>query len=172
MRCNERGMALVNVVLMLTVLLALSQILVDKVWQSTRQGVAADSREQLFWAAQAGIESARRHLAADYVGSGGWQALLTADAALSYPASPAWTEVINGQPVDIFLRDNQDDDDARHDNDLKLFVLARARSHNGGEAMIECLCGFDLASQASAASAETPLVNLSELPASSYNIMQ
>jgi hypothetical protein len=142
---NERGMALVSVVLMLTVLLTLAYILTEKVWQSTRQVADAANRKQVFWAAQAGIESARQRLKADYVSSAGWQSFLTATTLQKYPAAPAWTTEINGLPVEIYLRDNPDGDgDTRSDNDLKLFVLARARGRRGAEVMIESLCGFDL----------------------------
>ncbi len=143
MLCNERGMALVSVILMLTVLLAMAHILTEKVWQSTRQTADAASREQVFWAAQAGIEAARQQLTVNYAGSGGWQGLLTAATPQSYPSTPVWVSEVNGIAVDLFLRDNPDGDgDLRVDNDLKVFVLARARGRRGAEAMVESLCGF------------------------------
>ncbi len=142
---SERGMALVSVVLMLTVLVILAHVLTEKVWQSTRQTADAANRKQLFWAAQAGIESARQRLTVGYVSSAGWQNFLTATTLLRYPAAPAWTTEINRLPVEIYLRDNPDGDgDVHSDNDLKVFVLARARGRRGTEAMIESLCGFDL----------------------------
>ena len=145
MLCKERGMALVSVLLLLTLLLTLAHILTEKVWQSTRQTADAANREQVFWAAQAGIESARQRLGASYTSSGGWQNLLMTNLLHAYPDTPAWTTEINGLPVEIYLRDNPDGDgDVRKDNDLKLFVLARARGSRGAEAMIESLCGFDL----------------------------
>ena len=48
MVCNQRGMALVSVLLVLTVLLTLGHILAEKIWHSTRQAGAADRRTQLF----------------------------------------------------------------------------------------------------------------------------
>lgn len=145
MACNERGMALVSVVLLLTVLLTLAHLLAEKVWQSTRQTADAASREQVFWAAQAGIESARQQLAVNYASSGGWQAFLVAGTPRDYPATPVWVTEINQLPVEIYLRDNPDGDgDAGSDNDLKVYVLARARGKRGTETMIESLCGFDL----------------------------
>ena len=171
---NERGMALVSVVLMLSVLLTLAHILTEKVWQSTRQVADAANREQIFWAAQAGIEAARQRLTADYASSGGWQNFLTATTLQRYPAAPAWTTEINGVPVEIYLRDNPDgDDDVRNDNDLKVFVLARARGRRGAEAMIESLCGFDLSAadgngqQAGQSVAGT---DLSSQPVNAYGI--
>ena len=174
MVCNERGMALVSVVLMLTVLLAMAHILTEKVWQSTRQGANAANREQVFWAAQAGIEAARQQLAAGYAGSGGWQGFLTAGTLQTYPAAPAWATEINGLPVEIYLRDNPDGDgDVRNDNDLKIFVLARARGRRGAEAMVESLCGFDLsaiAGYAPTAGSGGSQTNLSDEPVSTYGI--
>ena len=145
MACNERGMALINVVLILSVLLAMAHLLAEKVWQSTRQMADANHREQVFWAAQAGIETARKLLSDDYSGSGGWQTFLAAGTISNYPSSPAWVTQVNGVEVEIYLRDNPDgDDDVRHDNDLKVFVLARARGRVGVEAMVESLCGFSV----------------------------
>lgn len=172
MDCNERGVALVSVVVLLSLLLLLAHILAEKVWQSTRQGGAAASREQLRWAAQAGIEGARSQLAAGYAGSGGWQSWLADGSPLGYPAAPAWVSEVNGLAVEIFLRDNPDGDgDAHSDNDLKLFVLARARSSAGAEAMIESLCGFVL--PAAAGPAQPPVAGgpgLAGLPVSSYGL--
>jgi type II secretory pathway pseudopilin PulG len=144
MACSKRGMALVSVLLLLTVLLALAHILAEKVWQSTRQVAEAASRAQLFWAAQAGIEAARRQLAVGYASSGGWRDFLARGDGRNYPLEPAWVSVIDGLQVEIYLRDNPDGDgDVRSDNDLKIYVLARAQSAQEGEALIECLCGFD-----------------------------
>lgn len=177
MPCNERGMALVSVVIMLTVLLILSQVLVGKIWQSTRQEAEANLREQLFWAAQSGVESARYQLAENYVSSGGWQSFLTAENASFYPAEPAWSFVINGQTVEIFLRDNLDGDgDWQHDNDLKIYVLARARGRRGTEALVESLCGFSVTTQAAVSPVPGQpvagvLSDLLEQPANTLDIM-
>lgn len=174
MACNERGMALVSVVLILTVLLTLAHIFTEKVWQSTRQGANAANREQVFWAAQSGIEAARQQLTADYVGSGGWQTYLTASTIQRYPAAPAWVTEINGLPVEIYLRDNPDgDSDVGKDNDLKIFVLARARGRRGAEAMVESLCGFDLSATVGylpTAGSGGSQTNLSDEPVSTYDI--
>lgn len=149
MACPERGMALVSVVLLLVVLLTLAHILAEKTWQSTRQAVAAGQRSQLLWAAQSGIEGARRRLAEDYQSSGGWQAYLAGGTPRAYPEAPAWAWQINGQAVEIFLRDNPDgDDDVQTDNDLKIYVLARARGGSGAAVLVESLCGFDLPTSA------------------------
>ena len=176
MACNERGMALISVVLLLSVLLTLAHILAEKTWQSTRQAASAADREQLFWAAQAGIEAARRQLAESYQGSDGWQVFLTAAAPHAYPAEPAWESEINGLPVAFYLRDNPDgDDDVGRDNDLKIYVLARARGRRGAEVMVESLCGFDLPPAAGyARPAASPLTGegaaLDDLPVSTSAI--
>lgn len=174
MVCNQRGMAMISVLLLLTLLLTLAHILSEKVWQSTRQTADAANREQAFWAAQAGIESARQLLGVNYLHSAGWQSFLTANMFRTYPVTPAWTTVINGLPVEIFLRDNPDGDgDVRRDNDLKLFVLARARGRRGAVAMIESLCGFGLSSadeEQSGAGSSAMGADLSSLPVNAYDI--
>lgn len=144
MLCHERGMALISVMLLLAMLLALVHILCDKVWQTTRQAAVAASREKLFWAAQSGIEEARHKLAETYLDSFGWSRYLTAVTPFNYPSTPVWQTLSNGMTVEIFLRDNQDgDDDHRRDNDLKIYVLGRAKGGRGNEVIIECLCGFN-----------------------------
>lgn len=175
MVCNERGMALVSVVLILSVLLTLAHVLAEKVWQSTRQLIDADKREQVLWAAQAGIESARQQLAASYCSSGGWHNLLTSGAAQAYPAAPTWVTEINGTPVEIYLRDNPDGDgDVHTDNDLKIFVLARAQGQRGIEAIVESLCGFVVPAVGYTArpgqSATASSTGLSDQPVSTYGI--
>ena len=175
MVCNQRGMALVSVLLVLTVLLTLGHILAEKIWHSTRQAGAADRRTQLFWATQAGIETARQRLASSYAESRGWQTYLNPGTAPAYPQTPTWTCNVNGIPVEIFLRDNPDgDDDPRIDNDLKIFVLARAKGPGETEAMLECLCGFDpptaAGTSAAGQAAGNILVELSAQPVSSYDI--
>jgi hypothetical protein len=175
MGCNQRGMALVSVLLVLTVLLTLAHILAEKIWHSTRQAGAADRREQLFCATQAGVEIARQRLASSYAESRGWQTYLTPGSAPAYPETPTWTCTVNGIPVEIFLRDNSDaGDDPYIDNDLKVFVLARAKGPGGGVAMLENLCGFvqPTAAGTSAVGQATrsiPVV-LTEQPVSSYDI--
>ena len=175
MACNERGMALVSVVLMLTVLLTLAHILAEKVWQSTRQTADAANREQVFWAAQAGIESARQQLAVNYASSGGWQDFLTADLPQAYPSVPVWVNEVNGLPVEIYLRDNPDGDgDANRDNDLKVFVLARAVGRQGAESIVESLCGFALSaaggSGTQAVQTSGAGIDLASQPVSTYGV--
>jgi hypothetical protein len=175
MAFNHRGMALVSVVLALAVLLTLAHILAEKIWHSTRLAGAADRREQLFWATQAGIETARQKLASSYTESQGWRNYLTPGTAPAYPETPAWTSLVNGITVEIFLRDNPDgDDDPRIDNDLKVFVLARAKNPQGIEAMVESLCGFDQSIAAGTTgtgpAARNILADLSTQPVSNYDI--
>ncbi len=178
MACRERGMALVNVVLLLTMLLTLAHTLADKVWQSSRVATAAAGRDRAFWAAQAGIEWARHRLAGDYRDSGGWQDRLIGGAADRYPGTPAWTTESNGLPVEIFLRDNADgDDDPARDNDLKIYVLARARSPLGDETLVEALCGLDPTGAAwntnrsgRTGESTTGAIDPDQLPVSTYTV--
>lgn len=141
---SDKGVALVNVVVILTVLLTLAQVLFEKVWMSTRQVSRANSREQLQWAAQSGIETARAQLARTYASSLAWGNYLTSASGGAYPSAPAWTTQVDDISIDLFLKDNPDgDQDDQADNDLKLFVLARATNAMGQQALVEALCGMD-----------------------------
>jgi Tfp pilus assembly protein PilX len=175
MACNQRGMVLVSVLLILAVLLTLAHILAEKIWHSTRQAGAADGRAQLFWATQSGIETARQSLASSYAESRGWRTYLNPGTAPAYPDTPTWICTVNGISVEIFLRDNHDgDDDSRIDNDLKIFVLSRATGPDGTAAMLESLCGFDPpiagGTSASGQAAAIVPVDLSAQPVNSYDI--
>lgn len=177
MLCRERGMALINVVVMLAILLALSHILCEKIWQSARQATAASAREQVFWAAQAGIEDARDRLASAYIDSALWSNFLVSETPLTYPATPAWETSLNGINIAVFLRDNEDGDgNHRRDNDLKIYILGRARGAGGAEVCIECLAGFVPASANDPASAardpENLIRNLAEQPVDTYDVVQ
>jgi len=145
MRCRERGMALVTVLFLLALLLVLALMLSDKVFRATRSVTLAGARDQALQAAGAGIEWARHRLATTYPASSGWASYLAgAPDGERYPDTPVFSTVVGRVPVDIFLRDNPDGDaDPRHDNDLKLLVLARARPINGADVLVESLCGFD-----------------------------
>lgn len=171
MACNERGMALVSVVLVLAVLLTMAHLLAEKVWQSTRQIAEANHREQVFWAAQAGIESARQQLSSNYSGTGGWRTFLSNGVGRNYPATPVWGDEISGVQVEVFVRDNPDGDgDVRRDNDLKVFVLARARGRGGQEAMVESLCGFSAPTGEEHDRSASSMHELAEQPLSTYGI--
>ena len=144
MRCPERGMALVTVLFLLTLLLVMALLFSDKVTRAIRNTTRTAARDQALQAAGAGIEWARPRRAASYAASSGWADYLAgAPAGDRYPATPAFSTVVGRVTVDIFLRDNADgDDDPQRDNDLKLRVLARARSEGGPAVLVESLCGF------------------------------
>jgi hypothetical protein len=145
MRCHEHGLALVTVIFLLALLMVLALILSDKVVRATRDAALAAARDQGLQAAGAGIEWARHHLALSYRSSSGWATYLAAAADEErYPDTPAFRVDVGRIPVDIFLRDNPDgDSDLRHDNDLRIFVLARARPVNGPEVLVEGLCAYE-----------------------------
>lgn len=171
MRCNQRGMALVSVMLILTVLVTLASLLTEKMWKSTRRGASAARRTQIFWAAQAGLEEARHVLAANYTNSRGWQDYLASGITQDYPANPAWASTINGIPVEVFIRDNPDgDDNASIDNDLKVFVLARARGAGSAEVILEMLCGLDSSMTGADRVATNRHIDLPVLPVTTYDI--
>lgn len=141
---HERGMALVTTLFLLALLMILALVLGDRVIRITREGAWSGAREQALYAADAGIEWARMQLAGNYATSAGWATYLASSPGDDrYPDRPAFTIMVGAITVDIFLRDNPDGDgDSRHDNDLKLFVLSRARAAVGAEAMVEALCSY------------------------------
>ncbi len=145
MCCREHGLALVTVILLVAVLMVIGLLLSDKVIRATRDVSRAAAHDQGLQAAGAGIESARHQLAETYLGSRGWaNYLATAPGGERYPDRPAFTLEVGGAAVEIYLRDNPDGDgDPRRDNDLQLFVLARARATAGGEVLIESLCRYE-----------------------------
>ena len=145
MRCHEQGLALVTVLVLLAVLLVVALVFSDKVARAISDTARAGTREQALQAAGAGIEWARRQLAVTYRSSSGWAGYLAqAPDAERYPAQPAFETTIGGLTVTIFLRDNPDGDgDPRRDNDLQLFVLARAHPAVGPDVLVESLCEFE-----------------------------
>ena len=145
MPCPERGFALVTVLFLLALLMVMAVVLSDKVLRASRGASLAGARDQARQAAGAGIEQARHLLAVNYRNSSGWVTYLAGGSGGErYPATPALSIDIGGATVDIFLRDNPDGDaDPLHDNDLQLFVLARARAGHGPEVMVESLCAFE-----------------------------
>jgi type II secretory pathway pseudopilin PulG len=147
MRCRERGMALVTVLLLLALLLVLALVLGDKVTRAMRSTAATGIRDEALHAAGGGIEWARLQLAITYPTSSGWSTYLAgAPGGERYPERPVFSTVVGRIPVDIYLRDNPDDDgDPQRDNDLKLLVLARARPPGGPDVLVESLCGFTAA---------------------------
>ena len=144
MGSDQRGMALVSVVLLLGVLLLLAMVLTEKVIHSSQILGREGLRQASYWGANSGIEWARAELARQYLTQSGWNALLSAQA--DHPEQALWHQELNGIPVEIFVRDNLDgDDDSLKDNDLKVLVQARTRQGSAPEVIIECLCGFDSA---------------------------
>ncbi len=143
MDCRERGMALVTVIFLLALLLVLALVLCEKVLQATRRTASAGSRAQALSAAAAGIEWARDRLADEHRQGGGWNDWLAACGQEGhYPSAPFYRLEINRAAVEIYVRDNPDgDSNPRQDSDGRLFVLARVPLGDGGEVVIEGLCG-------------------------------
>jgi len=145
MLCREGGMALVTVLLLLALLLVLAMVLGERTLRTNRDTACNGAREQALQAATAALEWGRPSLAEAYASSDGWSTYLAdAGEADHYPPTPALRVPVGGLDVELFLRDNPDGDaDPHRDNDLKLYVLARARTPLGPEAVVESLCGLD-----------------------------
>lgn len=145
MPCHERGIALVTVLLLLALLLVVALVLGERVIRTTRDSACNGAREQALQAATAAVEWVRQPLGGNYRASSGWNDYLAATGGGErYPQAPAFTLPVGGLTVELFLRDNPDgDDDPRRDDDLKIYVLARARTRLGPEAFVESLCELD-----------------------------
>ena len=84
---------------------------------------------------------------------------------------PAWVTQVNGVEVELYLRDNPDGDgDVRRDNDLKVFVLARARRRVGVEVMVESLCGLSNPEKGEDDRSGVSVNELADQPAATYGI--
>lgn len=143
MRCRERGVALLTVIFLLALLLVVALVLSDKVLYATRRTGEAGRRDQALQAAAGGVEWALQRLAERYRQQADWDSFLAeAPAEGRYPARPTLSVTLELISVDIFIRDNADGDgDPRHDLDARLFLLARVPGAEGGEVVVESLCG-------------------------------
>ena len=84
---------------------------------------------------------------------------------------PAWVTQVNDVEVELYLRDNPDGDgDVRRDNDLKVFVLARARRRVGVEVMVESLCGFSTPGNGQDARSGVSVNELADQPVATYGL--
>ena len=144
MDCRERGMTLITVIFVLALLMVLALVLTDKVLRASRAAAAAGRCQQVLDAASAGLAQARLRLVENYAGSLGWQSYLSGSpGAHRYPEAPAFTLTIGDLPVEVYIRDNADGDlDWQHDNDLRLYLLARVAAPPAPETVVEALCGF------------------------------
>ena len=144
MACKERGMALITILFALTLLMMLALVLTEKVLQASHATVLAQRPDQAMDIAAAGIAWGRRHLSATYLSSGNWHDYLaTIPAESRYASTPTFVLDLNGQTVELFVRDNPDgDNNWQQDNDLQLYLLARLATAQGPEMVIEALCGF------------------------------
>ena len=113
MRCHERGLALVTVLLLLSMLLIIVLVLSDKVINATRGRLRAAARDQALQAAASGIEWGRHQVATSYRDSNGWANFLASAASTGrYPPAPAFQTEFGGTEqsgIDVFWRHDFDD---------------------------------------------------------------
>lgn len=141
MASHDRGMALVSVLMLLALFLALGIMLSDKIMASIQNRTRAVSVTRGYWAATAGIEWARQQLVEQYRSSGGWQHYLAGNPTEGYPPTAQFKIISDGIPISLYLRDNPDgDDDPGYDNDLQVYLLARAGHDRTPQVWIESLC--------------------------------
>ncbi|BCR04645.1 hypothetical protein DESUT3_17140 [Desulfuromonas versatilis] len=142
---NQRGVAMLTVVIFSAVLLVVGSLLAYKVMTSTRTSGEQGVKTATYYSANAGIERARRVLSDSYEGATKWGNVLTLNSAGVYPTAPLLNEAVGGQTVRVYVRDNNDDPGGNYllDNDLKVFVLAEGEGPDGTKTMVEALVFLD-----------------------------
>ncbi|MCF6179802.1 MAG: hypothetical protein L3J63_10505 [Geopsychrobacter sp.] len=137
---NNRGIALISVLLITAVMLIISSLLAHKVIQSTRMSAQQGLKKKSHYAAATGVEEARRQLALGYHSASAWGNILSAGTARAYPLTPTFTTTVDNLAVRIFVRDNNDGDgDYTRDNDLRVYVLSEAQGPDNTRTMVEAL---------------------------------
>ncbi len=146
---NQRGVALLTVIIFSAVLLVVGSLLAYKVMTSTRTSGEQGVKTATYYTANAGVERARNDLMVDYP-TNNWTTYLTEATAGVYPAAAGLNEAVGGQNVTVFVRDNNDEpaglENYLQDNDLKVFVLAQGVGPNGTQTMVEALVFLDISS--------------------------
>lgn len=151
---NQQGMALVTVILLTACIMTMASMLHFKVMRSSQSSATHGLHNKTYYAANAGVEHARKLLSDTYVSSNYWQNYLDNDPAVAN-STPADTFLnvaalsfgtLGTTPpvaVDLHIKDNNDgDDNYDRDNDLRVVVLAQA-GRGDTQSMIEATILFD-----------------------------
>jgi len=135
---NQHGMALITVILLTACIMTIASTLHFKVLRSTQSSTVHGLKSKTYYAANAGLEHARKLLSDTYVTSGYWQNYLDnnlavansnpADAFLS--SAPLSLGTFGTTPpitVNLHIKDNNDGDNNYDlDSDLRVVLLAQA----------------------------------------------
>ena len=151
---NQHGMALITVILLTACIMTIASMLSFKVIRSSQSSATHGLHNKAYYAANAGIEHARKLLSDNYVTSGYWQNYLDNNLAIanSSPAdafldagvlSPGTIGTTPPITVNLLIKDNNDgDNNYDSDNDLRVIVLAQA-VRGDTQSMVEATILFD-----------------------------
>jgi len=158
---DERGLALVSVILMTAVIMVIVSIVTYKVIRSTSASGTVGLKSKTYYAANGGLENARVELDAQYESSSYWQDFLDPDTAPGYtgPATnpqpdlylavdnllPAGFATVPPINLQILIKDNNDgDDNYAVDTDQLVMVNVQAqRAGDDTQTMVETRLLFD-----------------------------
>lgn len=160
MQRDERGIALVTVIFMTAVIMAIVSLVGYKVLRSIRGSAAEGVKTKTYYAANAGLDSARIYLSDNYISKNYWNYILDPDAEPGYsgaatePSEDLYMHNSDLEPagfttdppitVQVFVKDNNDgDNDYGIDTDQLVMVNVEARAVDGSSTMVEARLLYD-----------------------------
>jgi hypothetical protein len=158
---DERGIALLTVIMMTAIMMVIVSLVAYKVLRSTRGSATEGLKTKTYYAASAGIDSARLELSEEYIASDYWKNILDPDTAPGYtgaatnPAADLYMRTTDLEPgnftanppltVRVYIKDNNDGDgNYGIDSDQLVMVNVEASEPNSGTTtMVEARLLYD-----------------------------
>lgn len=145
---DEKGIALVMVIMMTAVVMMIVSLVGFKVLRSTKGSAIEGLKTKTYEAANSGLENARVYLSDNYISQNNWQYVLDPDTAPGYSGSPTNPQAdlyqhstllepagfVTDPPMDIkvYVKDNNDgDDNYGIDTDQLIMVNVEATAPDG-----------------------------------------
>lgn len=135
---DNRGIALVTVILMTAVIMVIVSLVGYKVIRSTAGSAAEGLKTKTYYAANSGLEVGRLYLSQNYVSSNYWADILTEGGT---PDADLYLRVENMEPtgyvsnppltISSYIKDNNDDGNYAIDTDQLVMVNVEATTANG-----------------------------------------
>ncbi|KAA0259346.1 hypothetical protein FHQ18_00265 [Deferribacter autotrophicus] len=140
---NNKGMALIVMLGLLLGVFIISSIVSYRIIRTTKSSGAVIVKNKTYYAANSGIENARKYLNDNYVSTNYWSSLLD-NSTDKYNELSNLATTINDVNVKIYIKDNNDgDNDYGRDSDLRVFVLSEAAANDGTKTIIETILFYD-----------------------------
>lgn len=152
---DERGIALLTVLMMTAIMMVIVSLVGYKVLRSTRGTATEGLKTKAYYAASAGVDSARLQLSEQYITSDYWQNILDPDPANITPAADLYMRSTTLEPagfttsppltLQVFIKDNNDgDSDYGIDTDQLVMVNVEAVAPDGRtSSMVEARLLYD-----------------------------